>query len=239
MEKVRGRLRSLLIQVGPAAPGIATLVTASAFLWMFFGNQAVLDRLCREDGPIEWTQVACYLAAAALLVAGGLRRRSSKLWAWPFLCLFIFVAGDELSWGQRIFSVNTPEEFAHLNRQQEMNLHNLRGVQAPMRLAAIAFAQIVFFVVPILNSTAPKAKALFAATDFPVYPYWAWPLPLAGVLFAVMPRLVAGDTDRSLGELAELYIGLAFALWASPLIMRDSPTGATLTTAPAQSAPEP
>ncbi|MDR1969904.1 MAG: hypothetical protein LBQ11_00955 [Candidatus Nomurabacteria bacterium] len=46
-----------------------------------------------------------------------------------FACLVILIlvamAGEELSWGQRIFGWSTPESWAAINAQSETNLHNL------------------------------------------------------------------------------------------------------------------
>ncbi len=39
--------------------------------------------------------------------------------------MFLFGAGEEISWGQRIFNIETPEFFKKHNAQKEMNLHNL------------------------------------------------------------------------------------------------------------------
>jgi hypothetical protein len=38
--------------------------------------------------------------------------------------------GEELSWGQRLFNVTTPETLATANRQQELNVHNLVEVES-------------------------------------------------------------------------------------------------------------
>ena len=37
----------------------------------------------------------------------------------------IFIAGEEISWGQRIFSFSTPEILTAINDQNEFNLHNV------------------------------------------------------------------------------------------------------------------
>ena len=43
-----------------------------------------------------------------------------------FLALVVFMmAGEELSWGQRIFDWATPDSFRQLNAQHEMNLHDM------------------------------------------------------------------------------------------------------------------
>ncbi len=36
----------------------------------------------------------------------------------------LYIAGEEMSWGQHFFHWNTPEYWAEVNRQQETNLHN-------------------------------------------------------------------------------------------------------------------
>lgn len=39
-----------------------------------------------------------------------------------------FIAGDEISWGQRLFGFVTPVEFAAENLQNETTVHNLDGI---------------------------------------------------------------------------------------------------------------
>ncbi len=38
---------------------------------------------------------------------------------------FFWAAGEEISWGQRIFGLATPESLIEVNQQKEINLHNL------------------------------------------------------------------------------------------------------------------
>jgi hypothetical protein len=40
----------------------------------------------------------------------------------------IYIAGEEMSWGQHFFHWNTPEYWAMVNRQQETNLHNTYAI---------------------------------------------------------------------------------------------------------------
>jgi hypothetical protein len=45
-----------------------------------------------------------------------------------FLLLFIslfFAAGEEISWGQRLFNIETPQKFMERNVQDELTIHNL------------------------------------------------------------------------------------------------------------------
>lgn len=39
--------------------------------------------------------------------------------------LFFFGGGEEISWGQRIFNIQTPESLSKINTQDETNVHNI------------------------------------------------------------------------------------------------------------------
>jgi hypothetical protein len=86
--------------------------------------------LLREDHPVEWGQFA-FCAFASLMsavVSVRLARRGHRGLA-VLLLLVAFgalvLAGEEISWGQRVFGWATPSTLAADNRQHETNLHNL------------------------------------------------------------------------------------------------------------------
>jgi len=81
-------------------------------------------RLVREDGILEWLQVAVLLVTVAVLAARGLRKRS--LPALVGAAVAFFVAGEEMAWGTRIFDVGVSAVSA-ANRQGDVTLHNLHG----------------------------------------------------------------------------------------------------------------
>ena len=71
-----------------------------------------------------------YLASAVFsgaITAAFKRKKKSLLlivaYAAITLCLFL-VAGEEISWGQRLLGLETPEQIAASNTQGEFNLHN-------------------------------------------------------------------------------------------------------------------
>lgn len=81
-----------------------------------------------EDGPVEWLGAICLGVSAALFAwtaAVHARDKLSKFWLTALALLFLFGAGEEISWGQRIFSFSTPELIAEQNMQGEANIHNL------------------------------------------------------------------------------------------------------------------
>jgi len=89
-----------------------------------------------EEGIVENLTVVALLGGAAVCVgrAWRLRQRRSRRFRLATILLamlFLGAAGEELSWGQRLFALETPEFFRHHNIQRETNLHNLvvKGVK--------------------------------------------------------------------------------------------------------------
>jgi hypothetical protein len=82
-----------------------------------------------EDHFVEWNQFFVILFAGFIAFA-----TSRVLWKKQkfFAILYIlfslgafFIAGDEISWGQRILSFQTPKDIAMHNYQSEFTVHNL------------------------------------------------------------------------------------------------------------------
>lgn len=86
--------------------------------------------MAREDGPAEYLTSIVYLVASILsgvmLIRLYRKRRlgSTALIVGLMSLLFFFVAMEEISWGQRIFEVQSPEFFQTYNQQEEITLHN-------------------------------------------------------------------------------------------------------------------
>ncbi len=86
-------------------------------------------RVVGEDRAVEWITFAGFLAAFGLCAAAlrAFRRMDAFGRAYMAgLALFFFMcAGEEISWGQRVFGFATPERVLRYNEQGEFNLHNL------------------------------------------------------------------------------------------------------------------
>lgn len=85
--------------------------------------------MIREDAIFEILTAVVYVLATGIFVATGLalRGRGEGLLGLShlgFAALCFLVAMEEISWGQRIFKIQSPEFFAQHNIQQETNLHN-------------------------------------------------------------------------------------------------------------------
>jgi len=95
--------------------------------------------LVQEDGPFESAAATFFLLSSILFFllffrkssfkkaadAAYFNSRSKRIFFFLLGLLFIFLVGEEISWGQRIFGFETPEGMAERNMQGETNLHNL------------------------------------------------------------------------------------------------------------------
>ncbi len=119
-----------------------------------------------EDGLVEWLTVIALLFASGLMAwrAWTLRSRRSGIFI-AVTCfaafVFFFGAGEEISWGQRIFGVETPEWLEANNKQNETNLHNL--VIGDVSLNKLIFSKILgvgllfyLLIIPITYRLKPK-----------------------------------------------------------------------------------
>src|SRR5690606_18740736 len=72
----------------------------------------------------------CFLLTGFVSFRIALNRfRTGHLWQGTLFVavalVMLFAGGEEISWGQRIFGWETPQEIADLNDQGETNIHNI------------------------------------------------------------------------------------------------------------------
>lgn len=89
--------------------------------------------------------VCGYLAAAGFAACTAYRLAHAKqqglavLFA-VFACCCLFAAGEEISWGQRLFEIGTPPELASINSQGELNVHDVVEAQGKFNFALAAIS---------------------------------------------------------------------------------------------------
>jgi hypothetical protein len=134
--RILGSLSKLVLHV--AVPVLLMV----ALLVIHLARPGRYEALTREDGVVEYATAVCYFAAflAGLL----LTRRVLAGRDWPFTVLyggmavaFLVVCLEEISWGQRIFQVESPDFFRETNIQREIGIHNLQGIHALLHPAYI------------------------------------------------------------------------------------------------------
>ena len=94
-------------------------------------QESLYNELIQEDGVIEYLTALLLLIASVLLFSKVIKIGYSRGYPWfVFHVLMVlglfFGFGEEISWGQRIFSIESNDLFLNHNSQDEINIHNLR-----------------------------------------------------------------------------------------------------------------
>jgi hypothetical protein len=207
----------------------AACVLALALTLSLVGESApaVFATLFAEDGWGEWATFLAFALAAGLAAHGAVRVRGRERLVLAGVGLFcLVVAGEEISWGQRLVAFAPPEVFLRANYQQELNVHNFfRGIfdtRWQVLLVALGYG----IVWPLARWGTPPAPALMLPAAAVVGLELAYPFPLAGELAELLlGSLFLGDvvTRRSgarglaLGAALQLAV-LAAAAGMAPLL---------------------
>ena len=176
--------------------------------------------ISEEGGVIEYgTSVAFLLAAVfAVPVARQLWTAGDKLLGGAyglFTLLLGFVAFEEISWGQRLLGVQSPEFFEANNSQSEITLHNLRWVNELIDPALIVVGLLGGFSWFLLRSLSRSPNGLLRGGYALFVPSWflsSYFLVVSGVYTCTKYIEAAYYTMSIYGETAELVLSLGFLM---------------------------
>jgi hypothetical protein len=181
-----------------------------------------------EDGFVENSTAAAFALAAVLLVWES--RRSGH---WLRRGLLIAVAagagaivGEEISWGQRIFGITTPEVIGAVNAQGEFNLHNIEALEALPKYRPLGATLLMGLALSIVlgpiqrrSDAAPVVRAL------PLLQPALAPLVLLTAWILAFQPFVRTD------EIGEWLFGLCLLAWAANLASEGRTVGGRLLSA--------
>lgn len=195
-------------------------------------------RLLREDGVIEsLTAIFFFLSALlALAILPRLRRVGARglFYCYVlFVLLLVFMAGEEISWGQRLLGIRTPDFFMQNSFQFEINVHNLKQVRDldPFFAARVA---IVFgaygsigWLLAALARRLPGGEVREATLRFLVPPWYASGFFLSILAYYYYLLELIANYRVSLitfkeQEVLELYLALGFLVFMIDACLRAS-----------------
>ena len=229
----------------PVAYHVAACAYVAFCLWFASSRPQAYRDAMQEDRLVEWASVLAFAAAGGVqLIRAARARRPFDLLVALFL---LFVAGEEMSWGQRLLGLTPPSWFLEHNTQQEMNIHNFGtvfgGPKGPFTLVLVGYGVLLPLVALIeigrrllhrIGATPPPPGAIpwLAASIalfvwYPVTFTGEWNELLAGSAFLV----ASGLTGRALAALAPAALVFAFALTAWSARGGDDPERARCATA--------
>ena len=106
---------------------IPFLLIILSFIYLI--NEQLYMHLTNEDGLLEWTTFFSLFLAGVLSFVISIRLKRSKspyFWFFILFSVFCFFSSmEEISWGQRIMDINTPQFFVENSTQPETNIHNV------------------------------------------------------------------------------------------------------------------
>lgn len=183
-------------------------------VFLHFYNQNTLTKLCDEDGIIEWLTAIFYFLASFIFIYACKKQGLKNVWYWGLSILFFAVAGEEISWGQRIFEIPTPELLLNTNIQQEINLHNIKVIHGNIRAIGLLVILGICYLIPLTNKVVGWLQSYYRRTRMPIFPLWMIGIPTVGILFMAIPRLLFHQIIFNLDEIGEIYLSLGFLLFS-------------------------
>ena len=177
-------------------------------------------RLVTEDNWGENTTfvaLAFTAAAFALLAwrAGPEAKGMQRLgWLGVALCAGV-LAGEEMSWGQRVLGFETPEALHRINLQHETTLHNIEGIAQYDLHDGLYVAMLAWAAISWLTPRALRLR--LAALGLPLAPLHLAPWVL------VVPWLIEARPFVKSDEVTELVLGAFLVVWATDRLLRQGP----------------
>lgn len=178
---------------------------------IFLIDQAAHWRFTTEDGLVENLTVVFWLVGGVYILAT-LKERSARWLFIPLALAAIWVAGEEVSWGQRLFDLATPAALSAINEQHELNLHNIEGVHENIKWIGLSFILLGAIALPFAQAMSATVRNVFARFGLPLMRLDAIAMVVLSILLMAVPRLLG--MDNVFDETGEMIMGLAFMLFA-------------------------
>lgn len=214
----------LILSIEIAAFVLLAVVSVTGFVMASRGQVAFMYFL-REDAWVENLTVVFLLISSGIAIYRAIAYVGMKApWAvffWAMTAfLFFFAAGEEISWGQRILGIETPEFFMDKNLQNETNLHNLeiKGFKVNKWIfSRLLFAVMGFYLLllrPLANWSG-FFRRLVAKFQVPLA-RWYYVMVLVGAALVFSPINLLKKS-----ELIEFAFSLIFLLiFLNPVMIR-------------------
>ncbi|WP_411725462.1 hypothetical protein [Methyloglobulus sp.] len=230
MTSMIARIGSLLRkseQTYNISSSLAKVIVLAPFVIVFFSLlfielpaiSSLTSWLLSENRPVELLTFVSLLAAGLMgcKFAWRARKNESGIHVVGFYALFsaglLIVAMEEVSWGQWIFGFEPAAAIKAINKQGELNLHNMPALHAPFEFLRVAFGLGGLFGVWL--SSRPQTRDIGAPA---VLSSW---FVLVAILAALDLRnyyvphsgQLIFDAAEAMVEVLELLIGLSAFLY--------------------------
>lgn len=198
----------------PQSVAIALFVIiVSAYLVMVIKFPLAYIVATYEDLAGEWMQVFFWVVTLAFSARLAFSRTRFRRFFTLLALASFYALGEEISWGQRLFDIPTPEFFQRYNQQGETNLHNFftgpddtllkRSIERLLAAGIIAYG----LVYPLLLKIPWRLAAWVEDRGIPAPPIYLWPFWVLGAMLQL--RLFSFNE----AEISELLIPAALTIF--------------------------
>jgi len=207
-------------------------VFLSYFIFFFLNDIQIINFLTKEDGFFESIGAVFFLLSAILFfmrflknetVTGFFIIKKKNLFFLLLSFLFLFTFLEEISWGQRMFNISTPQFLQDANMQKEINFHNLKilnikipGLSNTLQLNMLfqLFWFVFCFLIPIFYKYNKITKKIIKKTNLPVGPIFIGFLFIFNYFGSRLMQLFEFNFELSqfVVEIKESNAGLIFFL---------------------------
>jgi len=175
---------------------------------IFFYHPKLYALLTVEDGPFETATAVGFFGASCLFLFSVRATNGTvinSVLAAMGIMAFV-VAGEEISWGQRMFGVSTPEYLKEINFQDEINIHNIGIVNHVFNWISIFAALFVISLYWFCTSYR------FGKIDIEIFR----PNKLTFSMFVlyIVSMIFGGLVSNYWDEVSELILSISILLYA-------------------------
>ena len=180
-----------------------------------------------EDSLMEWLQFLMVFLAGMLLARHGVRlarvrQRLAAVLALTLAAGLIFIAGEEIAWGQRLFGFGTPAALEAVNYQSETTIHNISSLHQAF-IYAVMLGGLAAAAAPLAWWALAGQRSRSALTDMVVPPLCLIPAFIMPFSYR-LTRMVVSLEDQfphlefhitKFSEVTELclYFGVFWFAW--------------------------
>lgn len=203
--------------VEKAVIGVVCIVIVAGVVLSRIDETSFETHYVEEDGPIETGTVPALLLESCVCLWRAVRLRGRKPTVFLAVTailglMFLFGAGEEISWGKRFLGFDTPAWFDTHNAQHDTTIHNLRF--GGMKINKLVFSQLLgaaiigyVLALPLLYRWRPEVVRICSAFAIPV------PRTRHMLVIGAIVLLICGAVSSSKrGELTEFGLSWMMVL---------------------------
>ncbi len=192
----------------------------AVFLIILSIDRDLYMELAKEGTNTERLTSISYLVAGVLFLVLSWRNyrqtHSFGMLLFPLLfgLFFLFIAGEEESWGQWLLYYDPPAAFKDMNTQKEVNVHNLSlfaSFLSPHSILNLV-ALLIGVLIPLGYRFIAPLRRLANAVNFPVSPMACITLFVLGLLYERVSGLIYHQWANA--EIREFIFSVGFFLFA-------------------------